>query len=173
MMAAIRLSGRPRMKASDMAAITITGLEPVIAKLKRIELIQNELEPPMKQALSHLHRRIARYPAKNPGAFAALATPVQRRAYWAKVRDDPSIHGPDGYQRTGNTARKFSTSVKRHSGGLTGELAGPPGARYVFGDYQPAFIKASGWPTVDSVAEKEAAAVQRYFNAAIRRVLAK
>jgi hypothetical protein len=157
-----------------MAAITITGLEPVIAKLKRIETIQNELEPPMKQALSHLHRRIARYPAKNSGAFAALATPVQRRAYWAKVKSGEIDHGPNGYRRSGNTGRKFSTSVKRTSSGLTGELTNnAPGARYVFGDYQPAFIKASGWPTVDSVADKEAAAVQRYFNAAIRRILAK
>jgi hypothetical protein len=157
-----------------MTTITITGLEPVIAKLKRIETIQNELEPPMNQALGHLHRRMGRYPAKNSGAFAALATPVQRRAYWAKVKSGEIDHGANGYRRSGTTGRKFSTKVTRHSGGLRGELTNnAPGARYVFGDYQPAFIKASGWPTVDSVAEKEAAAVQRYFNAAIRRILAK
>ena len=158
-----------------MTTITITGLDKALAKLKTIEQLNKHMTPPMVQSLGHLQRRLARYPKKAPGAFTAMATPRQKRAYWAKVRSgEISTMKGGGYRRSGTIGRKWSHRIRTHSGGMTGELTNnAPGVIYVQGERQQPFHKASGWPTVDSVAAKEGKAVQRYFNATIRSILDK
>lgn len=155
-----------------MATITITGLEQVAHKLKTVEQIALHLGPPMDKSLKHLQRRMARYPSKAPGAFTALATPAQRRAYWAKVRSGEITHDPrTGYRRSGNIGRRWSSKMNKTAQGITGELINnAPGAKYVH-DWQPAFIRASKWAQVDEVAAKESKAIQGYFNATIRSIL--
>lgn len=158
-----------------MITITITGLDKTLAKFKTIEQIALHLEPPMTKALNHLQRRLGRYPQKAPGAFSRLATPAQKRAYWAKVRSGEigTMKG-GGYRREGTIGRKWSHRITRHASGITGELTNnAPGAIYVIGDRQQPFHKASGWPQVDDVTEKESKAVQGYFDAAIRDILNK
>ena len=155
-----------------MATITITGLDKVLHKLDTVEKIATHLGPPMEQSLDHLQRRLGRVPRKSPGAFSRLATPAQKRAYWYKVSKSPEIHGKNGYNRTGNIARRFSHRVRRHANGVTGELTNnAPGAVYVIGERQQAFHKESGFPQVDDVVENEGKAVQGYFNATIARLL--
>jgi hypothetical protein len=154
-----------------MAQITITGLEQLTKKLKTVSEIANAMEPPMNQALSHLHRRVGRTVRKAPGAFAAMATDAQRRAYWARVKSGKINHGKNGYERTNNIQRSWTTQVKRTSTHITGTLGNnAPGAIYVH-DWQPNFIKASKWPNVNEVVEKEGKAVQGYFDAAIGRIV--
>ena len=155
-----------------MAQITITGLDKVLHKLDTVEKIATHLGPPMEQSLDHLQRRLGRVPRKSPGAFSRLATPKQRKAYWAKVKSGEIGHGANGYIRTGTTGRKFSHRVRRHANGVTGELTNnAPGAVYVIGERQQAFHKESGFPQVDDVVEKEGKAIQGYFNATIARLL--
>lgn len=158
-----------------MPQITITGLDKVLTKLKTIEELNRHMTPPMNQALGHLKRRMARYPQKAAGAFSAMATPAQKRAYWAKVRSGEISTGKDGgYRRSGTTGRKWSHRIKTRGSGLLGELTNnAPGAIFVQGNRQQPFHKASGWPQVDEVADKEAKAVQGYFDAAIKRIIAK
>ena len=158
-----------------MTQITITGLDKALAKLKTVEELNKHMTPPMNQALGHLQRRMARYPQKAAGAFSAMATPGQKRAYWAKVRSgEISTAKGGGYRRSGTTGRKWSHRIKTRGTGLIGELTNnAPGAIYVQGPRQQPFHKASGWPQVDDVAEKEAKAVQGYFDAAIKRIIAK
>lgn len=155
-----------------MTTIQITGLDAVLRKLQKVENVAAVMDRPMKQALGHLQRRLARYPRKASGAFTAMATPAQKRAYWAKVRGGEISHDPrTGYRRSGTIGRKWTTQIKRgttHITGIVGNNA--PGAIYVQGSKQQPFHKASGWPTTDSVAESEAAAVRGYFHAEIRRI---
>jgi hypothetical protein len=157
-----------------MASITVTGLDQVAHKLKTVEQIALHLGPPMDKSLKHLQRRMARYPVKAKGAFSAMATDKQRKAYWAKVKSGEIDNIPgSGYRRTGTTGRKWSTKINKMPNGMTGELTNnAPGAKYVH-DWQPNFIKASNWANIDDVSAKEAKAVQGYFNAAIRQLISK
>ena len=156
-----------------MATITITGLDAVAHRLKTIDDIALHLGPPMDKSLKHLQRRLGRTVRKSPGAFSRLATPAQKRAYWAKVRADEITHLPNsGYRRTNTIGRKLTTKITRHANGMTGELAdNAPGAIYVIGERQQPFHKESGWPQIDDVAAKEAKAIQGYFDDAIRNLL--
>ena len=155
-----------------MAIITITGLDKIAHKLKTTEDIARHLGPPMVQSLSHLQRRVARYPRKDPTAFARLATKAQKRAYWARVRSGEINHGKHGYVRTGTLGRKWSHRVRSGNTFVIGSLTNNAGyGVYVMGERRQAFHAASGFKTVDEVAEKEGKAVQGYFNATIRRLL--
>lgn len=158
-----------------MTTITITGLDKVMHKLKTVDQLALHMEPPMVKSLNHLQRRLGRYPQKAAGAFSRLATPAQKRAYWAKVRSgEIGTTKSGGYRREGTIGRKFSHRIIRSASSITGELTNnAPGAIYVIGERQQPFHKASGWPQVDDVAEKEAKAVQGYFDAAIRDILNK
>ena len=158
-----------------MATITITGLDKVLDKLKTTEQIALHLTPPMDKSLKHLQRRIGRTVKKSPGAFTRLATPKQRKAYWARVKSGEITHDPrTGYRRTNTIGRKLSTKIDKHPRGITGTLTdNAPGAVYVIGERQQPFHKESGWPQVDDVAAKEVKAIQGYFDAAIRTILSK
>lgn len=155
-----------------MAIIEITGLDAIAHKLRTVEQITTTLGPPMQQSMMHLQRRIARAPRKDPTAFARLATPRQKKAYWAKVRGGSITHGKGGYRRTNTLIRKWSYKVNTSLIGMSGNLTNNTAhGVYVQGERQQPFHAASGWPTVDAVAEKESKAVQRYFDAAIKRAL--
>jgi len=158
-----------------VASITVTGLDKVAHKLKTVEQIALHLAPPMDKSLKHLQRRMARYPKKSPGAFARLATPAQKRAYWAKVRSGEISTAKDGgYRRTGTLGRKWSTKIHKRPTGMTGELTNNTGyGPFVQGQRQQPFHKESGWSQVDDVVTKEGKAIQGYFNAAIRQLLSK
>ena len=156
-----------------MATIEITGLERIAHKLRTIEQISTTLGPPMKRSLMHLQRRVARAPRKDPTAFRRLATKAQKAEYWSRVRAGIINHGPNGYVRTNTLTRKWSTEVNANLLGVTGNLTNNTEYGPLVQDrqYQRPYHRASGWPTVDDVAEKEAPAVQRYFDAAIKRAI--
>ncbi len=158
-----------------MAIIEITGLEKIYDKLRDINDISRHLGPPMQQSMMHLQRRMGHAPRKAAGAFSLMATPKQKRAYWARVRADEIRHSDKtGYVRTNTLIRKWSFKVKTDMNGVEGTMTNnAPGAIYVQGERQQPFHRASGWPTVDDTVEKNRKAIQGYFNAAIRRALAK
>ena len=158
-----------------MAQIEITGLEKIYDKLRDINSISRHLGPPMQQSMMHLQRRMGQVPRKAAGAFSAMATPRQKRAYWARVRAGVITHDErTGYRRTNTLARKWSFKVKTDMSGVEGTMTNnAPGAVYIQGDRQQPFHRASGWPTVNDTVEKNRKAIQGYFNAAIRRALAK
>jgi hypothetical protein len=127
----------------------------------------------MDKSVKHLQRRLAKYPPKAAGAFSRLATPGQRRAYWAKVSSGESSHREGiGYVRSGNLSRRWTTEISPN--GRTGTVGNNAGyAEYVQGERQQPFHEASNFPTVDEVAKKEAAAIVGYFENEYKRQLAK
>lgn len=155
-----------------MTTITITGMKPLLRKLDTVQDVTATLGPPMHRALGHLHRRVARYPRKDPTAFARLATPRQKRAYWARVRSGAITHGSGGYVRTGTLGRKWTSRVQTGRAFIRGTLGNNAGyGIYVQGGRRQSFHRASGWETTDDVAQREARAVQAYFDAAINQAL--
>lgn len=155
---------------------TIPDLDNLLRKLGSIERLQDKLEPPMTRSLAYLQDDIAQYPRKAQGAFSRLATPGQRRAYWARVRSGIIRHREGvGYVRSGDTGRKWTTEVRRVTGGVRGILGNnSPGARWVHGkDTQQPFHRESGWLTDEKVLQDNADKIRREFQRVINRELSK
>ena len=134
--------------------IEIIGMEAIVKKLESLNK-PAIFKAPMEKSLAHLEGKLKRDPTKDPTAFSRLATPGQKRAYWAKVSENPAIHGAKGYIRS---HKLFGGWKKRISdGGRTGLVYnetdyGP----FVEGLRQQPFHRASNWPRVDEVAKEEA-----------------
>lgn len=156
-------------------AETIQGMTAAIKKLDSLD-DPKVFKTPMTRATGHLHNKIAKPAQKAPGAFSAMATPGQKRAYWARVSSGDITHLPNsGYRREGSSKR-WTTKIT--SGGRRGEVGiNSAGAVYVWGGpprpMQQPFHAASGWPRVDEVVKEEADTVLEFFEDEYRRQLAK
>ena len=111
-------------------------------------------------------------PKKAKGAFTAMASPAQRRAYWAKVRDNPAIHDPNsGYIRRNSAAlwryETTPTKVTISNPVDHGQYVwkGPPRPM------QQGFLAASKWPRGDNVLKREADTIVGFFEQALRKAL--
>ncbi len=159
--------------------IEIEGLGPI---LKKIEALGKPAiyKTPMKQSMVYLEDKLKVRVVKSPGAFTALATAGQRKAYWAKVSSGQAIQGPQGYKRTGATARAWKWRISTSGTGVTGKIGNiKPGAAYVYGSpenrplSQQPFHARSGWPRVDLVMKKAEKTIVGYFQKALERALKK
>jgi hypothetical protein len=151
--------------------VTIKGMEDVIRKLESLDS-PAVFKRPMTQAVQHLHRKIGKAVTKAPGAFSAMATPGQRRAYWAKVSSNEITHTASGYRRSGQLGKGWTTRVSPN--GRRGEVGtNVPYAVYVQGERQQPFHAASKYPKVEDVAEDERDTVLRFFEREYERQLAR
>ena len=160
-----------------MTDIQIEGLDAVLRKLGKVEHLERELGPPMEASLAYVRRRMEKAPRKAKGAFSALATPAQKRAYWARVRNEPGMHGANGYIRGssggGTVAKAWYTRVEKTGKGLIGEVGNNRDyARYVYSeDQQQLFHYASGWPIAERELDKAAPYIEAQFRKTIQRIL--
>ena len=99
-----------------------------------------------------------------------MATPGQRRAYWAKVRSGQARHGSGGYIRRGDMVRKWV--VKPIGRGVVKVGNDEENAKFVYGapPLQQPFHAASGWPRVGTVLNNPQ--VQSKLQAAVDKKLA-
>lgn len=154
----------------------IKGLDKLQRKLETLENFQRALHRPMKESVDLVKRKTARAPNKAAGAFSSMATPAQKRAFWAKVRADPKLFDKrTGYRRTDQTTQSWAVEVRNTSRGVQGVVGNnSPGARYVQGrKYQQPFHRASKWPVVEDVLDDSAGEIARIFQDAVRRELNK
>lgn len=108
-------------------------------------------------------------PKKAKGAFTRLATPAQRRAYWAKVSSGEAIHDENsGYVRR-NSAKLWRYETTPRKVTISNPVAhgkfvwkGPPRPM------QQPFHAASNWPRGDNVLEREADTIVEYFEEALK-----
>lgn len=149
------------------------ALNRVIKKLGSIEHMNMRLRPAMDESLDYMHRRVGRAPRKAAGAFSRMATPAQKRAYWAQVRSGRIGHGAGGYIRTNVTAKKWAKRIEGSANGLTGILGNnAPGAFWVYSRQgQQPFHAASGWPVAEDVLEQSEGAIGRIFARHIKRII--
>ena len=151
--------------------VTIEGLDEIMRKLDSLD-DPPVMRPPMTKAVDYLNGKLQKDVSKAGGAFSRMATPGQRRAYWAKVRDNPSIHGPQGYIRSGTLYRGWQKKVAPD--GRSGEVWNDtPYGEYVQGERQQPFHAASRYPRADRVAKDEEAFVAGIFRRAYERALQK
>jgi hypothetical protein len=151
--------------------IKIDGLPEIVRKLGSLD-DPKVFKRPMEQSLAHLQNKLAKSPTKQPGAFSAMATPGQRRAYWARVSSGDITHINTGYRRTGTLNRKWLYRLL--NGGRNGLLSNiNRWATFVQGLDQQPFHEASGWTRYDKVAEDEADTVVGFFEKEYARQLKK
>jgi hypothetical protein len=154
--------------------IKIDGLDAVNAKLRKLAAFQQWASAPMEQTTALIQDKIAKYPRKSPGAFSRLATPGQRRAYWAKVRSGEINHREGmGYQRSGTLGRKWTSKITKTADGVRGEVGNNAAhAQFVQSQQrQQPFHAASGWTTETQAIEATERARTAVWRAAIRRVI--
>lgn len=111
----------------------------------------------INDGLRHLEGKMKRLEPKAQGAFSRLATAGQRRAFWSRVRRGLARVGSNGYIRTNDTARAWTTRVVRSGKKIVGILGNKKrAARWLYDekDQQP-FHAVAGQPRTDIVAKKE------------------
>ena len=156
---------------------TIQGLDELQRKLKTLENFQRKLKSPMEEATKIVHRYIGKSTRKKKGAFSAMATPGQRRAYWYLVGKGKIEHSKSsGYKRTGTMQTGWTTEVKVKANGVEGIVGNKKAEKYgkfVQGAYQQPFHKASGYRTIDQTIEATKDKVQAPFRKVVKRELNK
>lgn len=144
----------------------------IAAIVKKVEKVQRKetFRPALTKTGAHMQDVMAEAPVKSPGAFTRLATPKQRRAYWARVSAGLAEHREGlGYKRQGSNKQwtfEVSPQAQRVKIGTVTKHA-----RYVWGRQQQPFHKESGWPRADETLEKEADTIVGFFEDAARRAL--
>ncbi len=146
-------------------AVKVINLDEKIAGLEALANLRTWVKRPLKRANQLLMEEARDYPTKDPGAFTALATPGQKRAYWAKVGSGEIQHGASGYVRT-NKLRdswqemKIKLAADRAKSGIESNL---PGNQYVMGKRQQPFHAKSGWLTDEKLASENEREVDFFF----------
>jgi len=152
------------------------ALRRIQRKLKTVSEFNRRASEPMEESVEILRDALADYPRKSPGAFSRLATPGQRRAYWARVKSGDITHRDGvGYERSGKTGQRWTTEVKRTTSGVKGVVGNnAPWAKWVqrAGDQQP-FHVVSGWITDKRAVRENSDDINRIWARWIRRELNK
>jgi len=154
-----------------MASIKVNDTA-VRKKLAEIANAQN-LRPAMDEAVELVYEVTQDQPQKKPGAFSSLATPGQRRAYWAKVRSGEARHGAGGYIRSGNLKRGWQKRVRALKTKLKGVVFStkPRYNVYVQGAKIQPFHKASRWETDKEIAKRNEGAIAAIFDEALKNLV--
>lgn len=152
--------------------LKIEGLKEITRKLESLG-DPKVFRRPMQQSVEHINVKMQKDPSKARGAFSALATPGQRRAYWAKVARGEARHSAtSGYIRSGRLYRGWQTKIEAN--GRRGIIYNDVGyAGYVQGESQQPFHAVTRYPKDSKVAKEEGPKVVGFFEAEYARQLAK
>ena len=136
----------------------------IVAKIEKAER-KETFSPALEKAGVEVRDEMRQQPIKAPGAFSKLATPGQRRAYWAKVRSGEAKHSDaSGYVRRGS-AIKWDSRVDFGKEAVIWIRHEAP--RYVWGQQQQPFIAVSRWPQADDVLQSKADVIVGFFEDAL------
>lgn len=137
--------------------VKVVGLVPVMRAIDIFSDLRKFGDVPMTESLEFIQFEVEQYPAKDHGAFASLATPGQKRAYWTKVSKGLIQHGSSGYIRSNKLKDGWEDESEIKSSSAKGSVFNEEDhARYVHGSGRPgrqSFHKRSGWRTDEEFAE--------------------
>lgn len=158
---------------NNKMTITVEGLTQLDAKFTSIAAFNQWARQPVADTLNDLWDNIAKYKPKAQGAFSAMATPKQKRAYWARVRSGAINHGANGYVRSGTLGRSWTMRLTTRADGLRGEIGNNVGyARYVqSARQQQPFHAATGFQTDTGAIKDTEPKRAMIWRAAIRALL--
>lgn len=157
-----------------MATIQVDdrAMDKVIAKMKTLDNIMVAMAPDMRDIQDMLFKDAREQPRKAAGAFTKLATPGQRKAYWAKVKSGEARNGPNGYIRSGKTFRGWKKSMRLTAHSIQIDVYNDAdGVQFVHGKRRQPFHRVSGWKTDTEMAREHSRVVRKKVNAAIHRII--
>ena len=150
----------------------ILGLDVLLKKLTDIENLDRRATTPMAKSVDILYKDLAIPPPKARGAFSRMATPAQRRWYWAAVSSGRIQHSDtSGYIRTGRTRQSWKKRVVKYGGGIRGIVGTDrvPPTQYIQGSSQQPFHAASKYPTPQRAIEKSTPKIKAIWVAFMRK----
>lgn len=142
----------------------------IAAITRKIEKTQRAatFRPALQKSADEIEETMKDAPRKAQGAFSRLATPAQRRAYWARVRSGEAEHSDSGgYVRQGS-ANKWEGRVTDTKAVISNPV---DHARYVWGRSQQPFHAVSRWPQGDDVLQSKADVIVGFFEDALEKAL--
>ncbi len=152
-----------------MSGITIRGDQQLLQTFADINDFDAWATPPMRRAVEIVKDEAQIQPKKAPGAFSALATPGQRRAYWAKVSSGEITHSDSsGYVRSGKLKRGWETNVTGNRTGVIGFVFNTVnyGGWVQSVENQQPFHFVSGWGDTDDIIENTEKDIMNEFSKA-------
>ena len=151
-----------------MTSINSEEIERRIAAIvAKVEVSQRAatFKPALVKAGALIVDEMGQAPRKAKGAFTAMASPAQKRAYWARVSKGEAQHRDGvGYVREGS-AKKWVAEPVRSGRVVVGNNA--PHGVYLWGEAQQSFLAASRWPKATDVLEKESNTIVGFFEDAL------
>jgi hypothetical protein len=150
-------------------SIEIRGIDELYRRLDRVAATTT-LVPPMQRSVERVRRRVAEYPGSIPsGRWAAMTTPRQKRAFFARLRA-----GRISGSRTGKLGQSWTTRLEMSSGGIVGRVGtNRPYARWVQDRANQARFHQGRWRTGQAALEQERGAIEADFAQTIGRALRK
>jgi hypothetical protein len=146
-------------------------LQSIMSKLDALDKPAN-MRRAMERSVDHLNGKLQKDVTKAGGSFSAMATPGQRRAFWAKVSSGEARVDGRGYVRSGKMYRGWKK--KTRSDGRQGEVYNDvPYGPYVQGERQQPFHAASKYPTTEKVARDEKDFVIKIWQREYERALSR
>ena len=155
-------------------SVKVTGVDAVVRDLQKLSAAKL-IRPPMMTAVKLLQDDMGENKPKRAGAFTALASPGQKRAYWAKIAKNPERHRDGiGYVRTHFTRRAWHSKVERTGNGYKGTVGNnQPAARWVYGIEQQDFHTVTGFPRADKQMIKRRDDIIRFFERHVADIVRK
>ena len=153
---------------------TIQGLDALQRKLTSLKQFSLWAYKPMEQSVALVQHDITTVEPVAEGAFSQLASPAQKRAYWAKIRSGEARERPGGgYRRTNTIVRSWTTEVNNIPNGVQGVVGtNQPAAKYVHAAaHQQPFHKVTGWHTDEDAIRNTSDRINRVWQIAVRRKL--
>lgn len=103
-------------------SVRLEGEQKLLITLKDINDFRAWSVPVVIEVMEFTREILKKEPRKAPGAFSRLATPGQRRAYWAKVSSGEIQHGANGYVRTHKQRDSWASDISSTQTRVRGEV---------------------------------------------------
>ena len=153
---------------------TVSGLDPIIAKLEGLD-DPSVFRRPMNQSVLHLHNKVAAYPSGNQHRPQPFKTDKSRRYFFAALKrgeiEVPYRRGQSPMSET--LGKKWTRRINQS------DLSFIIGNNVSYGlyvqdrDNQAHIHKKIGWITIQDVVEQEEETVVRFVKAEVDKILAK
>lgn len=144
--------------------IKVEGLKELIKGLSE-QIPPKGIADTVRKRAQYWDTQLEKYPKKAAGAFSRLATPGQRRAFWAKVRSGEARVDGQGYVRSFKLSKGWRYRTLESGRRLVRFYNDVPYSNYVFdAPTQQPFHKASNFFTTDKKEEEIAADFQNLLN---------
>lgn len=153
--------------------IKVEGLQELLKDLEDNVRPPNSFRSELQKIATFWDKKLETYPKKQAGAFSRLATPRQKKAFWAKVRRGEAQVDGQGYVRTHKLSKAWRWKTLESRRRLIKWYNDVEYSTFVYGNPgQQPFHKASGFGRIDELEREIAQDVEAKLNAYMQNISA-